>query len=171
MTLRDQLVAEARRLTTETGSVPSMDRVARAAHVSKGGLVHHFPSRAALIAALADDAIAEIDARMRTAAEHGRAAAAWLELALPSEEDVHLFFALGAEYRTLGEDGAAIVNRASAATARWQGLIAEEVADPDLALVIRLVGDGLTFNALIGEDQTAASAHAGAFLLSLKSRE
>lgn len=168
MTVRDQLVAEARRLTVETGSVPSMDRVAKAAQVSKGGLVHHFPSRIAMIDALTEDAIADIDSKMLAAAENGRAAATWLELALPSAEDVQLFLALGAEHRTLGEDGETIIKKTAAATARWQQLIAQEVADPTLALVIRLVGDGLTFNALLGEDQTAASAQAEALLLSLR---
>jgi AcrR family transcriptional regulator len=50
----------------------TLDAVAREAGVSKGGLIHHFPSKDALIAALVDRACNEMLGRMETAlAEEG----------------------------------------------------------------------------------------------------
>ncbi|MBM3715418.1 MAG: helix-turn-helix transcriptional regulator, partial [Actinobacteria bacterium] len=80
--MRDAILATARELILISGVVPSLNAVADAAGVSKGGLMHHFPSRAALIAGLAREAIAEMDREMVAAAADGSAARTWLRLSL-----------------------------------------------------------------------------------------
>ena len=148
--MRSRLLAETRRLTLEYGVVPSLNTVAEAAGVSKGGLIHHFPTRAALVDGLAREALREIDDAMEAAAASGHAAAAWLRLAVPTGDEVELFRAMAVAHRAIEAPGTDTVTAASAATVRWEQLIADEVGDPLLARIIRLVGDGLALNALTG---------------------
>ena len=61
MSNRTHILQTARTLAVETGSIPSLDDVARHAGVSKGGLMHHFRSRAALVEGVAMQAIEEMD--------------------------------------------------------------------------------------------------------------
>jgi AcrR family transcriptional regulator len=150
MDMRARILAETRRLTLERGVVPSLNVVAEAAGVSKGGLIHHFPSRAALVDGLAGQALDEVDAAMREAAAEGNAASAWLRLSVPSGDDLELFRAIAIAHRALEAPGAATVAAADEATATWERMIADEVGDAVRARVIRLVGDGLAMNALAG---------------------
>jgi AcrR family transcriptional regulator len=150
MQMRDAILAEARRLTLERGVVPSLNAVAEAAGVSKGGLMHHFPTRAALVDGLAGQALDEVDRAMSAAAESGSAASAWLRLSVPAGEELELFRAMAVAHRALEAPGAATIAAATEATARWERMIADEVGDPVRARIIRLVGDGLAMNALAG---------------------
>ncbi|MFI5956260.1 TetR/AcrR family transcriptional regulator [Cryptosporangium sp. NPDC051539] len=59
---RRALLDAAARAVLAHGATVSLDVVAREAGVSKGGLLHHFPSKEALFTALADDLIAQFDA-------------------------------------------------------------------------------------------------------------
>ena len=148
--MRHRLLQEARRLTLADASVPSLNTLAVAAGVSKGGLVHHFPTRAALVDGLARAAIAEVDDVMSAAAAAGTASVTWLRLAAPQPDDVDLFRALAAAYQSIDDDGTGTLTAAAEAATRWEALIAAEVGDALTARVIRLLGDGITFNALVG---------------------
>ncbi|MEI5582812.1 MULTISPECIES: TetR/AcrR family transcriptional regulator [unclassified Agromyces] len=156
MDLRDRILDETRRLTLQHGVIPSLNAVAEATRVSKGGLMHHFPTRAALVEGLARRALDEVDRAMVAAAAEGRAAATWLALSVPSGDDLDLFRAMAIAHRALEQPGARVLAAASEAVARWERLIADEVGDPVRARVIRLVGDGLAGNALAGLDEPAA---------------
>lgn len=149
---RDRILDVTRRLTLEHGTIPSLNAVAEASGVSKGGLMHHFPSRAALVDGLARRALDEIDLAMREAAAEGRAAAAWLGLSVPRGDDLDLFRAMAVAHRALEGPESGVLADAAAAIARWERLIADEVGDPVRARIIRLVGDGLAGNALAGLD-------------------
>lgn len=140
----------ARELTVAEGGVPSLNGLAAAARVSKGGLVHHFPSRAALVDALARAALAEVDHLMVEAAKAGTAATTWVRLASPQPSEADLFRALAAAYSSIEDDRTGTLTAAAEATARWEALIAAEVGDVLTARAIRLLGDGITFNALVG---------------------
>lgn len=59
---RGALLDAAARLVAERGATISLDAVARAAGVSKGGLLHHFRSREALLAGLVEEWLARFDA-------------------------------------------------------------------------------------------------------------
>lgn len=155
MELRDRILDQTRRLTLEHGVIPSLNAVADAAGVSKGGLTHHFPTRAALVDGLARRALDEIDHAMTTAAAEGRAAATWLRLSVPAGDDLELFRAMAIAHRALAQPDEGVLAASSAAIERWERLIADEVGDPVRARVIRLVGDGLAGNALAGLDDPA----------------
>src|SRR3712207_1122664 len=74
-------------LTVEQGTAPSLADVARAVGLTKQGVLHHFPSRAALDEAVLLSALGRVDAQMQAAAQHGGAAETYLRLAAPSEAD------------------------------------------------------------------------------------
>ena len=150
MELRDRILSAARRLALEQSVLPSLNAVASAAEVSKGGLVHHFPTRAALVRGLAEAALAEIDEAMRAAAEHGTAAETWLRISVPSGDDVRLFRALAIAHRTVETPGDSVAAAAREAVLRWEAMIADELGDATRANVIRLVGDGLAANVIAG---------------------
>lgn len=57
---RERLIAEAKRLFAERGIDAPLDELASRAEVGAGTLYRHFPSRDALIRALYDDAVAEL---------------------------------------------------------------------------------------------------------------
>jgi AcrR family transcriptional regulator len=147
---RDRLLGVARDLTVSGGSVPSLNVLAAAAGVSKGGLVHHFPSRAALVDGLARAAMAEVDDLRATAAATGTAAATWLRLAAPGPTEAQLFRALAAAYQSIEDDRTGTLSAAAEAAVRWEAIIAAEVGDELTARAIRLLGDGITVNALVG---------------------
>ena len=148
--MRLRLLAEARRITVAQGSIPSLNVLAAAAGVSKGGLVHHFPTRAALVDGLARAAIDEVDRVMTAAAADKTASVTWLRLALPDAAETELFRALASAYQSIEDDRTGTLTAAVEAARRWEALIAAEVGDAVTARVIRLIGDGITFNALIG---------------------
>lgn len=167
MDQKDRVLTAARELTMKIGTVPSLNAVAAAAGVSKGGLVHHFPSRSALVAGLALSALAEVDAAMGTAAARGCAAATWLRVSVPVGSDVRLFRALAVAHRAVEAPGDAVAAAAEAAIARWEALIAAEVGDAQRARVIRLVGDGLAANVIAGIERPPTDAQLDALLAAL----
>lgn len=150
--MRETIVATARKLILSSGAVPSLNVLAEAAGVSKGGLMHHFPSRAALIAALARESIVEMDRAMIAAAREGSAVRTWLHLSLPGESERALLQALATGFRATNVDSRQLLDEAAAAITRWEKLIAEEVGDQARARAIRLVGDALVANAVFGLD-------------------
>lgn len=148
--MRDHVLATARTLTIATGVVPSLNAVVAAAGVSKGGLMHHFPTRTDLIVGLARMSLDEIDAAMTDAAARGDAAPTWLRLSRPDASERALLQALAVSFRSSDPKSAVLLDEARSALARWERMIEEEVGDAMRARVIRLVGDGLVANAIAG---------------------
>lgn len=150
--MRSHILETARRLTLERGAVPSLNTVVDAAGVSKGGLIHHFPTRSALVAGLARQSLDEVDAAMAAASTAGTPARTWLELSLPDGDERAVMQALASSFRPTDDDFGPLLADAKTAIARWEAYIAEEVGDALRARVIRLVGDALVANALVGLD-------------------
>lgn len=146
----------ARRLTLEQGAVPSLDTVAKAAGVSKGGLIHHFPSRASLVSGLARVALDDVNADMTAAATAGNAARAWLDLSVLGTADRALLRSLASELRPTDASSRELLADATSAIARWEEMIAAEVGSAVQARAIRLVGDALVANALFDIDAATA---------------
>ncbi|HXV29842.1 MAG TPA: TetR/AcrR family transcriptional regulator [Sinorhizobium sp.] len=66
--VRQQLLEVAARLSLEQGiAAVTLDRVSQAAGVSKGGLLHHFPNKLALLDGLFDELIARFDRAIEAA--------------------------------------------------------------------------------------------------------
>lgn len=152
--MREEILEVARRLTLEAGVVPSLNTVVAAAAVSKGGLTHHFPTRAALVSGLARIALDEVDESMSRAAERGDAARTWLRLSLPDADERALLQALAGGFRPDEAQSSALLADAREALLRWEQMIEAEVGDPLQARVIRLVGDALVANAVAGVEPT-----------------
>ena len=68
---RDAIVVSARDLVVERGSAVPLDEVARAAGVGIGTLYRHFPDRAALLRAIAVDALTKTCDAARLATDEG----------------------------------------------------------------------------------------------------
>ena len=144
-TTRDALLDAVTDLVLETRGVPSIAAVAARVGLTKQGVLHHFPSRAALDVAVLERAVARVDAVMEEAARSGSPTAAYLELSSPSRED-HAAVAVVA---ALVADAHEVPALLAESTARWEALIARETGDPVHAAVVRLVGDGLMAESVV----------------------
>lgn len=150
--VRELLLEVAAALCLEKGAASlRLDAVASEAGVSKGGLLHHFPSKADLLVGMLDDLIARLEAaiegEMRTDEEpHGRFTRAYLKVCFAPggmEE--------GARWKAM--TGALLAE--PQLRRRWQAWItqqAERHADtdssPDCELV-RFAADGLWLASLL----------------------
>lgn len=82
--VRQQLLEVAARLSLEQGvAAVTLDKVSQAAGVSKGGLLHHFPNKLALLDGLFDELVARFDGAIEAAmaeddVEQGRFTRAYL---------------------------------------------------------------------------------------------
>lgn len=112
--------------------------------------MHHFPTRTALVVGLARQALDEVDAAMVAAAAAGAAARTWLELSLPDDNDRALMQALASSFRPTDDEFGPLLRDSAIAIERWEALIASEVGDKIQAHAIRLVGDALVANSLVG---------------------
>lgn len=134
-------------LILEHGRPPSLAAIASALGRTKQAVLHYFPDRAALDRALALRALRRVDDSMTAAAEAGRAAETYLRMSVPAEEDRAVALLVLASLRSRSTP---LVADIDAAVARWTDLIAREVGSAMRAEVIRLVGDALFVEALVG---------------------
>ena len=137
-------------LVDDVGVAATLDAVAAAAQVSKGGLLYHFPSKDALVDGLADRLraqVAEDVEALRTAPEGP--VAYWLgssatgsPTAMTRTSQAVLRLA-GAGQPT----ARAVLDEADRA---WAGALGERIPDPVLARLVMLVGNGLFLETLTG---------------------
>ncbi|MCB5274045.1 hypothetical protein BJG92_01572 [Arthrobacter sp. SO5] len=151
MSNREHILQTVRRLAIETGSVPSMDAIAQQAGVSKGGLMHHFKSRAALVEGIAGQAIQDMDQALTAAAGRGNVVETWLRLS-SSREEAALYRAMSILLTDHASMTDMLLQQAAEATGRWEQLFAAETGDPVAASVIRLLGDGMLLNSITDDD-------------------
>jgi AcrR family transcriptional regulator len=150
-TTRERILDATERLLTARGELPSLDAVAAEAGVSKGGLLYHF-DKESLLVAVVERAVGRTDERLASAAHEHGAAAAWLRLSVPDEHDRGLYRALLSALRVTahGTHDLTAVPAVAAAEARWTALLEAELGDPVLALMVRLIGDGLLWSSVLG---------------------
>lgn len=140
-------------LTLANGAVPSLDAVVREAGVSKGGLLHHFPTRVALLRGLAQWQGEKSIAWFDDLCDQGTAVDAWLAASTPKSEEMNEIFVLFTCQQALRAAGETGDSDYGAFVAHVDRRIAAELVGPDVeqrALMIRLVGDGLFFESLLG---------------------
>ncbi|MFD3811185.1 TetR family transcriptional regulator [Rhodococcus sp. NPDC058639] len=124
----------------------TLDAVAAAAGVSKGGLLYHFPSKAALIEGLAEhvEQLAADDAELMRTAPEGPAA---YYIHTSVYADTPIDRAIIATTRL--SQGAN--ERARQALHRirqgWLDVLTDALEDPAVARAVMLIGDGLYYNA------------------------
>jgi AcrR family transcriptional regulator len=127
----------------------TLDAVAAAADVSKGGLLYHFPSKAALVQGQRERlaALGTADVAAMRAAPEG---AAEYYLRESTESGGPLDRALIAAARLSEEadgDATAVLDDLRA---HWYQALLAELGDPAVARVVQLVGDGMYYNAVTG---------------------
>jgi AcrR family transcriptional regulator len=132
----------------------TLDAVAAAAEVSKGGLLYHFRSKAALVdgqrTRLAALGAADV-AAMRSAPEG--ASEFYLQGSQSSGGALDRALVAAARLSDESDAASAVLDELRAG---WYAALMEELGDPALAHVVQLVGDGMYYNAVTGvEDPTA----------------
>ena len=145
MDQRERILAAVGELTTAHRRLPSLLEVAAEVGLTKQGVLHYFPNRAALDAAVLEHAVARIDAAMTEAAGAAGTSPVATYLGLSSPDDAD--YAAAAVILSMASSD--LPTKVQEAVGRWEALITEEVGDPVRAEVVRLTGDGLFAEALL----------------------
>lgn len=133
-------------------SAVTLEAVAREAEVSKGGLLYHFPSKAAMVNGLIERLreLAEEEFRQARESDEGLVRV-FLRTSLPqSPEEKELYWALIAALRSHEELEEEAVRHVQYLFEHWRELLHEELTDPVLAEIILRAGDGLYMAAIAG---------------------
>ena len=143
---QQRLLDVAGELVTESGVIAlTLEAVAKRAGVSKGGLLHHFPSKHALLMAMVEDISERFMGQVAERAgddpdAHGRSARAYVRTVVDEPDQ---------EIKRWGALSAAFMSDPSL-MADWRARLAEqreidaaEAADPVGLMIARLAADGL----------------------------
>jgi AcrR family transcriptional regulator len=140
------ILAAAQRVIVQSGvEKTTIEEVAREAGVSKGGVLHHFPSKDAIIVGLVDMLVAQFETDMaeRQALDpepNGAFTRAFLGAVTDTDNHrVEVCFALQAAFRDVPQLEKAL----GEANLRWQSRIERDGIDPVCASTVRLAADGL----------------------------
>lgn len=154
---RQRILRALRDILAASGNASvTLEAVAAQAGVSKGGLLYHFPSKAALYLGLLGSVRDSVISDMATATQRSGGARGFLEYSEPTEDDEAGFFtSLIAAVRTgQNADADDTDSRAAGLLADifrcWEEPMRAAVSDPVQAENIRLVGFGLYFSVLTG---------------------
>ncbi len=136
----------------------TLEAAAAEAGLSKGGVLYHFPTRDALVAAMVDEIIEEFDRDILDHLENddgpGAFARAYIRATMapgsprPDRQDRQ--DRLGAALIAAAAAQPSLLVPLQAAADRWQARMADDGLDPALATVVRLACDGLWLCDLFG---------------------
>ena len=148
---RDRILDAAVDLIAESGtSAVTLEAIAARAGVSKGGLLYHFPSKAAVIDGLAERIRAYTDANLARARRNG-VVRTFLQTSTPDAREAAHYWAVFTAVRTRPDDVSQQTRATLAAVFdEWSTLLTAAVPDKVTADIIRLVGDGLYLSAMVG---------------------
>ncbi len=132
----------------------TLEKVAKEAGVSKGGLLHHFPSKEALLKGLVEYFVDGFETRLSEILaidadnpRPGRWTRAYIQVALAeaANDEPNISPALLAFLRADEADTDSVRNRFK----YWQAQAAEDELDPVQATIIRLAVDGLFYTEIV----------------------
>jgi AcrR family transcriptional regulator len=131
----------------------TLDQVARQAGVSKGGLLHHFPSKEALFEALVrrlfDEFAAAVETRLaQEPPGPGRLLRAYILANLDDSQELSLEFAAPLLAAMVDQPALAALIRDDARA--WQARLADDGLAPARAAVIRMAADAYWADRLLG---------------------
>lgn len=156
----DVLVAAAEIIARQGPTAFTLDAVARAAGITKGGVLHHFPSKEALIEGLVESVMDEFMNRLtreldaEPAGTKGRWLRAYLRTVLAADySNKNLIPALAA---ALAADQG-ILNRIRESYAQSQEAAETDGINPVQATIMRLAIDGIVFSRALKIDVLAPS--------------
>ncbi len=156
---RDRILDALENLLVDQGiSRVTLENVAAAAGVSKGGLLYHFKNKDALLAGLVHRLGERADEQVKHAVGQGRSLAEWyLQNPDSSNEsdalELALYRSMVAAMRTVDAHDQRDDQVQQALTAvmdAWKSGLDAEFEDPVHAEIVRLVGDGVYLRALLG---------------------
>jgi AcrR family transcriptional regulator len=156
-TTRTRVLHAAGRVVLEQGVRGlTLAAVARAAGVSKGGLLYHFASKDALLTAMVGEFVRLIEDRMAEAMAAddapGRWTRAYLEAATVDRSGDDPMDRLATAMLAAGAEDRALLEPLYARQADWQARQRDDGIDPAVAATVRLAADGLWMNDLFGID-------------------
>ncbi|GAB4424334.1 MAG: TetR/AcrR family transcriptional regulator [Chloroflexi bacterium OHK40] len=132
----------------------TLDAVARAAGVSKGGLLHHYPSKEALIHGLFAHLLDEFDREVERAIDPaeppgtpGRYTRAYIRASFATDERQQ---DLGALLGLLVSANPELLTLAQESFARARAAILADGLDPVRGLLVQMATDGVIFYELLG---------------------
>lgn len=156
---RDRLLDAFEELLVEGGErSATLDSVAAAAAVSKGGLLYHFASKDALV----DGLLARLDALAREDADNIRTAPAGpvdylIRTSVHTGSPLDRAYIAGSRLAQ-GRDPRAM-QVLSEIRRRWLSVIEDAVHDPDTAQAIMLISDGLYVNSSLAAYELTPPSH------------
>ena len=156
---RDKVLDAFQRLLIEHGErETTLDAVARAAGVSKGGLIYHFNSREALIEGLLArlESLADEDLAQMNAAPDGPVA---YYVRTSAHADSPLDLTMIAATRLLQRSHSRTRQVLAAVHERWYRSLLSAVGDPAIARLVMLVGYGMYYNATLAGEEAAELPH------------
>ena len=133
----------------------TLDAVATAAKVSKGGLLYHFSSKKALLEALAERTLtlAEEDFAAMEQAPGGGARVYYINSSTP--DNTPFDRALIALSRLAQNNNELAQQTMSRIQDGWHALVLAELGDEQIARTVLLLGDGMYYNAAFGGDSAS----------------
>jgi AcrR family transcriptional regulator len=165
---RARLLDAAERHLLENGADSlTLEAVAAAAQASKGGLLYHFPTKDALVEALVQRAVDDVDAVLGTAAEStepGAFARAFLDEGMPTVPRRGLM--VQPDRLTAALVGAATIDPGFLeplrnAYLRWQARLEHDGIDPVTATLVRLAVDGWWMASVLDLPPVSRELYAG----------
>ncbi|KJF19854.1 TetR/AcrR family transcriptional regulator [Rhodococcus sp. ACPA4] len=159
---RDRILDALEKLLLVNGVAQvTLEAVAAQAGVSKGGLLYHFPSKEALLAAMVRRLGERSDQQLADAVAGGTSASEfYLQIPEATEhEELSLFRSIIAALRTVDGQHDEIQKAVTDVMRSWDQGLQAEISDPVQAEIIRLVGDGLYLAAMLGLPQPDPELH------------
>jgi AcrR family transcriptional regulator len=143
---RTRLLAAATEVIARQGSKDlTLQAVAREAGVSKGGLLYHFPTKAALVQALVGQAVDEVDsflaAAVATDFSPGAFSRAYVGVTM-APDDAGAGATLATALLATAASDPHLLQPLRDAYERWNDSLRADGLPPGIALVIRLAADG-----------------------------
>ncbi len=156
---RDRILDALETLLLDKGmSQVTLENVAAAAGVSKGGLLYHFKSKDALLAGLVRRLGERSTEQLGQAVAQGKSVAEWyLQTPNPQNDsdalELALYRSMVAAMRTVEgpptPDDDEVQRAVADVMTSWKDGLDAELADPVQAELIRLVGDGVFLRSLL----------------------
>ncbi len=148
-TTRKKILRFANELVAEQGLQDfTIAEVARRASISKGGVLHHFGTKEALIRAMIDEGLEEFQARFEATAQADDAPGAWTRSYVKSSfpgPDAPSIPSADPLLVGLANDRS-IISSYVDRQKLWSETLSRDGIDPRLAWVVMLAADGLFFN-------------------------
>ena len=152
---RMRLLEAATRIVVEQGIDGfTLDAVAQAAGISKGGLLHHYASKEALILALIVHVLATFESEMEQALDPGEPAGtpgrwtrAYIHLSFTTDERAR---DLGVAFTLMMQRTPELVASVSGSFTRIWDALDHDGLDPVQAALIRSAADGVYYNEIVG---------------------